>query len=194
MNTGYLSIIVGPMFSSKTTKLLLELTTLADTGIKCIFINSKLDDRKSQGDSLISTHSSHYYKYSSLITITKCDKLSEVDITNYQAIAIDECQFYSDLYETVKDWVNSKHKIVFCAGLDGDCTMKPFGQILSLIPLADKVEKKTARCNMCLESGGNFMSVPAPFTYGKIKSSQVEIGGADKYQAVCRYHYMKLDG
>lgn len=193
MATGYLSLIIGPMFSSKTTYLLSELTTLADTGIKCLFINSNLDDRKTSGDNLVSTHSSHYYKFSERITAIKCNKLADVDVKEYRAIAIDECQFYDDLYSTVQTWINSKNKIVFCAGLDGDRDMKPFGQTLQLIPLADKVEKKIARCRMCSRRSDSIVSVPAPFTYGKTKGSQIEIGSSDIYQAVCRYHYFELN-
>jgi thymidine kinase len=122
----------------------------------------------------------------------KASQLSDIKVTDVDVIGVDECQFFTDLYDSVKRWVNQEHKTVFCAGLDGDRNMKPFGHILSLIPLADKVKKKSARCKLCIKEKNN--NVSAPFTFGKVDDkSQVVVGGADTYQAVCRFHHIKLN-
>ena len=41
-----LDVILGPMFSGKTTELIRRLTTLSFVGKKCIFINNSLDNRE----------------------------------------------------------------------------------------------------------------------------------------------------
>lgn len=226
---GYLSVIVGPMFSNKTTSLLMNLTILADTGYKTLFINHTDDTRSTD---VISTHNSSYTKGSSVIDKIKCKQLSLLDVSKYDAIAIDECQNFDetfvepdifnevnkyldkdlsitvgqyagvnngddrDLIETVNRWVNQKHIVVECGGLDGDSDMKPFGHILHLIPMANKVQKLSARCYQCLIElknigfKGDRTGIMAPFTACLInKTSQKLVGGADLYKPVCRYHH-----
>lgn len=125
--------------------------------------------------------------------------LSSLDseIGSYDVIGIDEIQFYPDLAETVRRWVNEKRKVVICAGLNGDIRMKPFGQVSELICMADKVELCHARCEYCLRMNRH-MHLPtvqnACFTVSIQELTQndeevVAIGGADKYMPVCRYHY-----
>lgn len=43
----------------------------------------------------------------------------------------------------------NKHKIVIVAALDGTFERKPFGNILNLIPKAEKVLKLNAVCVYC---------------------------------------------
>jgi len=43
----------------------------------------------------------------------------------------------------------NKNKIVLIAALDGTFERKPFGNIISLIPLAEKVLKLNAVCVYC---------------------------------------------
>ena len=63
---------------------------------------------------------------------------------------------------------------------------KWFGDMIRLIPICDTVDKLTAYCNKC--NNGTI----APFTK-KLKSNssttQIDIGGTDKYVPVCRFHY-----
>ena len=67
-------------------------------------------------------------------------------------------------------------------GLDGDSNQAKFGHITDLIPLCDKVKKLKSVCNLC----GN----KAIFTKQKLSnadtSNQIDIGGSEKYIAVCR--------
>lgn len=201
---GQLFIYLGPMFSGKSSKLLQELSTYADIGMTTLYINHADDDRSTQGDDKVSTHSSQYFGLSKRVDSRKVSSLSTIDPshpTDYQVIGIDESQFFNDLVPTVTHWVQQEHKIVICVGLDGDAFMKPFGHLLELIPLADRVEKLNAKCHRCLENlrtlreHGKSMAFvgplcPAPFTRRLThETSQKVVGGADKYIPVCRYHH-----
>ena len=65
------------------------------------------------------------------------------------------------------------------ASLDGDFQRKPFGDICSLVPVAEEVTKLTAVCTGCAR--------PACFSRRLTAETAVEvIGGADKYIATCR--------
>jgi thymidine kinase len=65
-------------------------------------------------------------------------------------VLVDEAQFFESL-----DCVETLAPNVVVAGLSGDYRRKPFGRILELIPLADKVTFLTAVCDC---------GAPAPFT------------------------------
>jgi thymidine kinase len=60
----------------------------------------------------------------------------------------------------------------------------PFGDVLRLIPHAEKVTKLSALCKKC----GN--GTEACFSKRIVNSEERELVGSDGiYEAVCRYHY-----
>jgi thymidine kinase len=183
------------MGSGKTTHLTTELTRYADIGYSTIYINHADDNRN--GSKEFSTHNSQLLQLSPHLTLNKSDKLSTVDVSSYLVIGVDECQFFTDLRSTVEEWLN-QDKIVICSGLDGDSFMQPFGQVLSLIPLADRLEKLKAKCEVCLSLNvrdGRICGpvLDAPFTARKVASKEQKlIGGRDLYTPVCRMHYKRL--
>ena len=85
-------IILGPMFSGKTTELNSGLTIRADLGESVAYINHIKDTRSKN---IMSTHSS-CLKLSPLITYIEVECLSEVDISKYRVIGVDEFQFFND--------------------------------------------------------------------------------------------------
>lgn len=203
-NCGYLSILCGPMWSSKSTELAAKISKYADLGMKCLFINHSFDKREESKDTAddgnFSQHGTSSFQLSPKIHKTKTSNLSTIDVSEYDAIAIDECQFFGkDLLEEVPKWINLYHKVVLCAGLDGDAKCKKFGYLLDLVPHADKVRKRRAKCTVCLEElkrtdfrGIGAIKSKAPFSarIGKTDiESQLQIGGSEKYTSMCRYHH-----
>jgi thymidine kinase len=68
--------------------------------------------------------------------------------------------------------------------LDGTFQRKVFGNIMNLVPLAEKVTKLSAVCVTCCNE--------AAFTQRTIESKEIElIGGAEMYKPVCRKCFMK---
>lgn len=191
-----LSIFTGPMYSMKTTSMLREVTLYSDLSKeKCaLIINHSLDDRDIS--KVISSHSSIYKGLSDKVDAVATATLMSVDVSKYTILSIDEGQFFNDLVEAVKLWL-SMGKHIICVGLDGDANMNKFGHISELVHLADKFEKLSAVCTICMNetlSKGEVITpcntVPAPFTKKIIQGGeQIDIGGAEKYIAVCRKHH-----
>ena len=169
-----IDIIIGCMFSGKTTELIRRVSRYQSINKKCIIINSNTDTRNKDG---IITHSGkrvNAIKTQSLMNIT--NRLYDVEI-----VGVDESQFFNDLYRFAL-WCECNGKVLIIAGLDGDINRKPFGQILSCIPLCDTVVKMTA-----LDKDGS----QAIFTKKKIPNSKrVEIGDGNIYEAVSRQNYL----
>lgn len=174
------------MFSKKTTRLIEEAETLTDLGIKCLFINHADHQRETAaGDTYVSTHHSQYRGLSPKIDRTLAERLSEVNVDAYKAIFIDEGQFFPDIVEWTTDCVFNRGKIVIVASLDGDASMKPFGRVHDLESICEQqnIVRLTAFCKPCLKQG---RLINASFTARlNPHGLQKDIGGADKYMAVC---------
>ena len=197
---GTLSLIFGNMYSGKTTKINSELIEFSQKGFNVIKIIHSCDDRpelESNGY-FGSTHNPLFKGLPCKITCVKAATLNSVDVSSFEIIGVDEAQFFPDLYEVVKDWVDNKRKHVRVAGLDGDSNRQKFGQILDLIPLADDCIKLRAKCKFCIDHLKSIGVDPdhytsgyeAPFTKRIVESTeQVLVGGASMYVPVCGYHY-----
>jgi thymidine kinase len=191
-----LTVYTGPMFSGKTTKLIEDIVRFSDIhkDNKTLIINHSQDTRDDRN--LVSSHNTNYQGLSSKIKVLGASYLSEIDIDEYTMIGIDEANLFPDLVSTISTWLkNDKH--IVCSGLDGNFKMEKFGKISDLLHMADKFVKLPSICKMCLEEtlrcGGTITpqtTVPAPFTKRLTDcESEIEIGGSDKYMAVCRRHH-----
>jgi thymidine kinase len=177
---GRLELIIGNMFSGKSTELIRRINREKSIHKKILVINFIDDNRYSTNE--VSTHDQ------TKIECLKLKKLSDLDkniIKTYDSFFIDEGQFFIDLYQCVIQLVENYKKHFVVSGLDGDANRNIFGDVIKLIPICDTVDKLHAYCNKC--NNGRI----APFTK-KINSSDssvIDIGGTDKYIPVCRYHY-----
>jgi thymidine kinase len=178
-----LTIICGPMYSSKTSTLIIDLTRYADIDLSVLYINSSDDTR---GD-IYSTHNSSLHQLSSKVKTLKETNLMNISddiLSNFKVFGIDESQFFDDLVPFVKKLLKMK-KIIYISGLDGDSNQNLFGHFYELIPYATEVKKLTAVCELCKKYG---MIVPAGVTIRKYesKTSDVkQVGGKETYIPVC---------
>jgi thymidine kinase len=176
INNAYLELIIGPMFSGKTSRLVDIYKQCMFCNIPVTVINHSIDDR--YHDTLLSTHDKV------MIPCVKATKLINcLDIiSNSQVIIINEGQFFDDLYLVVVSLLDQGRKI-YVGGLDGDFERKRFGQILDLIPLCDKVTKLTSLCSICKNG------VPGIFSKRITMEKQQTVVGSDNYIPVCRSCY-----
>ena len=131
MNTR-VEIILGCMFSGKSTELLRRCNRYRAIGKNIILINHVVDTRT---DSSIKTHDgtkNEAIKLTNLMSLIQ-DKQYRNILYESSVIGIDEAQFFDDLVEFVLA-IERLNKIVIIAGLDGDSNRQPFGQILQCIP------------------------------------------------------------
>lgn len=174
---GYIRLIIGPMFSGKTSFLKTIFDRFTIAGKKCLMVKYINDNR--YDDKYVITHTGIKCTGDTI----KASKLSEIDklIYNYDVICIDEIQFYIDAPEYCDKWANDG-LIIICAGLSGTFERKEFPVISKLIPLCEKIELLRA---VCPETGND-----ATFSYRINNNNEViDIGGNDKYKAVDRKTY-----
>jgi len=178
---GKLNIILGPMYSGKSTELL-RIYNKYKIKKEILVINHKLDDR--YGDNSVYTHNKEKLNSVSLFELKEYNRLFHQECKSKEkidVILIDEAQFFNDLYDFCKKIVDTTDKIVYIFGLSGDYKREKFGQVLDLIPLADNIIHLKAICNNCNEDR------EAPFTLRITKKNdQFLVGGLGEYSAVCR--------
>lgn len=180
-NQGYLELIIGPMYAGKSTELIRIINRYKCLDKSVIVINHSFNNR--YGTSGLSTHNNE--KFEKCIILDKLDIIDKDLLNNTDVIIIEELQFFDSSYETIIDWCDNYKKTVIAAGLDGDFKRNPFGDVLKLIPHAEKITKLSALCKRC----GN--GTLAHFSKRIVENNdKTLVGGNDIYEAVCRFHYL----
>lgn len=192
---GYLELIIGPMYSGKTSKLLEIYKQCKFCDISVCVINHSLDKR--YHDSMLSSHDKVmvpclnienvydlWFNDGEIDLTVFGDNLNHKLIRNSDVILINEGQFFNNLYHVVYDMLKN-NKVVYVCGLDGDFERKKFGEILDLIPLCDKVTKLTSLCSLCKNG------TPGIFSMRITDEKQQTVIGSENYLPVCRNCYDK---
>lgn len=178
-----INLIMGCMFSGKTSSLINIAKISKLINRKVLLINYKEDTRYSSSDN-ITTHDSVS------IECVPCGKdlsvmLSTQDYIDSEVICINEGQFFDNLIHFCKIACRDEKEVHVC-GLDGDYLRCPFGELLNLIPLCDDVKKLKALCMSC--KNGTLASFTKRIGHSQ---SLIEIGSTEMYIPVCRKCYDK---
>ena len=172
-----IEIILGSMYSGKSTELIRRLSCYDAIKLPTLLINHDFDIRT--GNS-IKTHSNllrNAIKTDCLMSLVETPEYIDAEV-----IGIDEAQFFVDLLDFVK--YSELKKTIIISGLDGDYNRKPFWQILECIPLCDSVVKLKAM-DMVFNNG-----TPGIFTKRITKNDNILLIGANEhYISVCRKNY-----
>ena len=191
MSSSKLHFIYGSMASSKSLRLLTTAYNFEENGIQIMVLKPSLDTR--DGEGIIKSRAG---------LERKCIMVDE-DVNLYKAIKayknvlasqfeelkwvlIDECQFLTEeQVDQLSDVVDFLDINVMCFGLRTDFQSHLFDGSRRLFEIADDIEEIKSSC----ACGEKKTSINARFDEnGEIitEGGQVEIGGNDKYKAICR--------
>jgi thymidine kinase len=180
-----LTIVIGPMFSGKSTYLIKQINNFKDKN-SLLSINHSIDNRYDYNK--IVNHNKINVDCLSLTNIKDISKFN-IDLHKFQHLFIDEAQFFNDLEESVKFFLVTYPKLnITCVGLDGDYQQNVFnkGQLLNLIPHSDNLIKLYSKCYQCGKKAG-FTKRINDFENLE-KNSQILVGSSDMYQPACYIH------
>jgi len=173
---GYLEVILGPMFSGKTTALLNQYYLNDENTVA---INYSGDTR--YHESKLSTHDLkmiHCINSNELLPLITND-----EILQSKVLLINEGQFFPDLIQFVSNMVDLHKKTIYVCGLDADFQRNKFGGILDLIPICDKVTKLNGKCNDCDNH--------SIFSYRLSTEEEQVVIGSSNYIPLCRNCYLQ---
>lgn len=187
---GYLELIIGPMFSGKTS-MLIELYNKHTEDNSFTFTNKSIAINY-DNDTRYSTNQivSHDGKTISAIFINNLNDIyiqnnMFTQLTDIKYIFINEAQFFKDLKSWVLFQVETCNKNVILCGLDSDFQREKFGEILDLIPHANKITKLYGKCSKCENK--------SIYTHRLSSETNQEVIGTDNYIPVCRTCYISLN-
>ena len=170
---GRIELILGPMFSGKSTRLIEIIRKYVYKAKKTIMIKFFADKRYSEKSEVV-THD--LIKYDSIDCKNLRDSFDK--IKDYDVIGIDEGQFFPDLVEVCEELTHQK-KIIIIAALNGDFRMEPFPVISRIISKADKIKLLKAYCFHCHKD--------AKYSLRIVQSNEtVLIGAGEAYKPACR--------
>ncbi len=176
---GNIRLIIGPMFSQKTTCLTGYIHRYRSIGRTVLVVNHASDVR--YGRNSLCTHDG---------TSVPCRMRhdlqglrNEPDYADASSIFIEEGQFFDDLAPFCKDAAGLDGKEVIVAALVATFDRKMFPSVAELIPYADHIEHRTALCCVCRDG------TPAPFTKRTTAIEGCLVGGSESYAAVCGLHH-----
>lgn len=184
LDTNYLKVITGPMFSGKTTELLRTFKQYTFLELNSVIFSPTTDTRS--GDYFIQSRDG--YKQS-VIKVTKPSEI--LDYCNLHkevlVIGIDEVQFFDlSLIDVIKQLL-LKDKIILVAGLDLNYKAEPFTTVQQLLSLADDVVKLKAFCHVC----GNLASKTYLKNKNNYHNESVIIGDTETFEAGCNHCFSK---
>jgi thymidine kinase len=170
-------IYCGPMFSSKTTNMLLKLERFELQGKKVHVFKPDLDNRYSKID--IVTHSG--WKREATVINCANDILKHMKTNPSNVVAIDEAFMLKDCSK-VLTWLYKNGVTIVVSTLNLNYKCVPFPEIEKLLPWATDIIKCTSVCSIC----GN----DAHYSYRNSRDdNDIVIGGGELYEPRCFFHH-----
>lgn len=176
-----INLIIGEMFSGKTTELFRRLNRYKHAGYKVMLFKYAKDVRF--GEERAYMASSHDNIHEAAIPITSVRTIDPPPVQpEALVIGFDEGQFIDGIEIFAEKAANMGH-IVEIAGLCSDFRRKSFKRMQKLIPKAENIDKFHAICHYC-KKDSSFTQI-----VDEGDGEQEQIGGEEKYRPVCRACY-----
>lgn len=174
---GRLEVVTGPMYSGKSEELMRRLRRAQIGGKTVVLFKPHLDKRYKHNQVV-----SHAGREMDAVLVSTASTLT-VDSLGYDVVGIDEVQFIEDILEPIKRM--AERQTVIVSGLDMTFRREPFGEVPTLLAIADRIDKLTAVCHACGADATLTQRLidgkPAPFL-----GPTVQVGGLESYEARCR--------
>ncbi len=171
-------IFTGPMFGSKTTRLLAAVDRYRYQNKKIIAFKPVMDKRYSTSE--ISTHSGG--RLHAVGVKSGTDVLEYIGNSDhkYDVVAVDEAFMINGCAEALISLFRSG-KIIVVSSLQLSATGKVFEEVRDMMPWATKIEVCPA---VCPATGKD-----AYYTHRKFEGEEITVGGSDLYEPRCwEYH------
>ncbi len=174
---GKIRLVLGPMFSGKTSEVLRRVRRHRIAHRRTIIITHAADKERS-GSVRVTTHDG-VQDSATIMCERLIDAAADTRVDDAEIIGIDEGQFFADLVEQCQRWTD-EGKDVHIAALSGRHDGLPWPVVSAIIPRCDTINHLTAVCTHCGADGAAFSVLKTSEKGERI------IGGADKYYAACR--------
>ncbi len=189
-NQAQFVLYTGPMFSSKTTKLLARVDRSKYQKKKSISFKPDIDNRYSIDNQIVTHNDSHMQSCG----VAKGEDILEIVASNQPVdiIAIDELFMIpgggSACIELFK-----KGYDVYVSSIELDYLGNPFEEVKEIMPYCTQIVKCKAVCSVCQEDA-RYTAKKMDMNIAVPSDSVLQVGGDETYEARCQLHhnYMRL--
>ena len=184
-SSGKLELIVGPMFSGKTTETQRRVKRFEIAKMKTLKIKSSFDTRYSK--SQIVSHEKQKMDADFCVD-SLCDDEELLErVKSSDVVVIDDAHFLQkegDLYKFCWNTCFVLKKLVIVNGIDCNWMGEPFVEVVKLLAIAEEIVKLKSVCDTCKNQNAIFTT---KYTEdgGCGKVVVLEIGEKDKYNPAC---------
>ena len=183
-----LEVIIGPMFSGKTSELIRLVEREVYAKKKGAIFKIAFDKRYSTKQ--VATHNGLRYDAYTVASseegIRRIEEVTRVD--RLDAIGVDEVNFFPEGVVDLLDRL-AEHKRVIACGLNLNFRAEPFPTTMQLAARADSVRYLSAVCVVCGQEATRTQRLiggrPAPSN-----SPTIVVGGKELYEPRCRNCYV----
>ena len=180
MNPKFI-VYCGPMFSSKSTRLIADVERYRLQGRSIICFKPKMDERYQK--TKITTHNGASIE--AQLVVSGTDILSIVKSLKQvpDVVAVDEAFMIEESCEALVELFSYGINIVV-ASIDLSASCTPFTEVAAMLPFATEVVKCKAVCTKC--------GSDAAYTQRKFQNENDEIvvGGSELYEPSCFKHHI----
>lgn len=173
-------VYCGPMFSSKSTRLIADVERYNLQKRNVICFKPKMDERYQA--TKITTHNGATIE--AQLVITGNDIISIVDTLAEKpdVIAVDEAFMIEDSSTSLIKLFRRGINIVV-ASIDLSASCMPFAEVAAMLPFATEIVKCTAVCTICGHD--------AAYTQRKFhnEDDEIVVGGSELYEPRCFEHH-----
>jgi|SRR5579875_67567 thymidine kinase len=188
LRKGKLVLIMGPMFSGKTSRLIEFLEREMIAGRRISLYKPKVDSRYSETE--VVTHKGIRLPATVLDTSENGVQKLRAEVTVSDAVGVDEAQFWptdTNLPRILEE-IAFLGKTVYVSVLNRDHRGEPFGSAMELLARADDVESLTAVCARC---GDDAYFTQRVLGGREVFGEQVQVGGKELYEPRCRNCFVR---
>jgi len=182
-----LEVIIGPMFSGKTSELIRLVEREVYAKRKGAIFKAAFDKRYSVRE--VVTHNGlRYAAYTIVPTSAGMKRISDVaSADDLDAIGVDEINFFPPGIVPILDRLAYSKRVIAC-GLNLNFKAEPFDTTMMLAARADRVRYLSAVCVVCGQEATRTQRLiagkPAPKN-----SPVIVVGGKELYEPRCRTCY-----
>lgn len=185
-NQANFVLYTGPMFSSKTTKLLARIDRSKYQKKKTASFKPQADDRYSVTNQIVT----HNDKYAQGCGVSCGEDMLEIVAANQpiDIVAVDELFMIPGGGAACIELFKKGYD-VYVSSIDLDYMGNPFTEVMEIMPYCTQIIKCKAVCSVCQED--------ARYTARKIQNSlsntkddsNIQVGGSETYEARCQLHH-----
>ena len=182
-----ITLITGPMYSSKSTTLMAKIERALYARKNIAFVRAKKDSRN-----YIVHNDNRVEKILDRCCIYEIDEftptLAEDLVNSFAMIAVDEYFMIKNCKLLCTTLSNNRHCDIYFSGLLATSENNLFGETIDILPYCDNIVKLNGICDECGSEHGNY----SYYVEGD-KKEDIKVGDS-AYKCVCRKCYYKLCG